>query len=152
MLILPCDVSVCVTNHLLLWHWVCPWPLGGSVQVGSRSQWESVQGEACSAQPRPAHIFFYLESTENASFPTTYLLHPQGTWLKSCICWGSIKVRTMNSGFNNCERDKVLCFQRLYLCVLIHCFIILKFNCNIILFSAEFLLCSKVNQLYTLFF
>ena len=90
---------------------------GDSVQVGSRSQWESVQGEVCSAQPRPSHILFYPQNTENASLPTTHLPHPKGTWLKSCICWGSIRVRTMNSGFNNCEREMIFCVFSSYIYV-----------------------------------
>ena len=106
MLILPCDVSVCVAHHQLLWHCLCPWGLGDSVHLCSSSQWESVQGEVCSAQPRPVYIFFYPQSTENAWFATTYLPHPQGTWLKSCIFWGSIRVRRMNSGFNHCEIER----------------------------------------------
>ena len=166
MLILPCDVSVCVADHLLLWHWVCPWALGDSVQMCSSSHWESVQGEVCSAHPRPAHIFFYPQSTENASFPTTYLPHTQGTWLKSCVYWGSIRARRMNSGFNHFEIEiriiwqvlsygkSYLCFQFLYLCVMIQSFIILNFNYNIILYNAVSFRCAAkwISYIYTLLF
>ena len=67
---------------------------------------------------------------------------PQGTWLISCICSGSISVRTMNSGFNNCERQMRFSFQFLHLCVLIHTLIILNFNCNIILYSTVSFCCA----------
>ena len=117
MLILPWDVSVCVANHQLLWHWVYPWLLGDSVQVNSRFQWESIQGQVCSEQLRPAHVFFYPQSTENASFPTTYLHHPQEAWLKSCICWGSFTIRRMNSGFNHCETKMRFCVFSSYIYV-----------------------------------
>ena len=86
-----CNISEILFNHvdpslwcqclcsksLLIWHWVCLWPLRDSVQVGSRSQWESVEGEVCSAQPRPAHIVFYPQSTESAPPPPTHLPHPR---------------------------------------------------------------------------
>ena len=154
MFFLPCDVSVCVANHLLLWHWVCPWAMGDSVQVGSRSQWESVQGEAFSAHSRPAHIFFYPQHTQNASLPATHLPHPQGTWLQSCICWGSIRVRTMNSGFNNCERQMRFCVFSYYIYVSWFTLIILNFICNIILYSTVSFCCAAewISYIYTLFF
>ena len=142
MLILPCDVSVSVANHQLPWHWVCPWLLGDSVQVDSRSQWESVHGEVFSAQPRPAHIFFYPQSTENASFPTKCLPHHQGTWLKSCICWGSIRVRRMNIGFNHCETEMRFCVFSSYIYVSWFSLIILNFNYNIILYNAVSFFCA----------
>ena len=147
MLILPRDVSVCVGNHLLLWYRVCPWTLGDSVQVGSRSQWESVQGEACSAQPRPAHFVFYPPNTENASLPTTHLPHPQGTWLKSCICWGSIRVRTMNSVIIIVRErwgsvfSVLMCLDSLF---------ILNFNCNILYSAVSFCCAAKwISYIYT---
>ena len=144
MLILPCDVSVCVANHLLLWHWVCPWPLGDSVQVGRKSQWETVPGEVCSAQPRPAHIVFYPPNTENASLPATHLPHPQGTWLKSCICGGRIRVRTMNSGFNNCEREMRFCVFSSYMYM--SWFTLLLFYILIVTSFFTVLLVSAVQQ------
>ena len=101
-----------------------PMTLGMSLTPGRQcsggqfvSQGVSPQ-EVCSAQRSPAHIVFYPQNTENASLPTTHLPHPQGTWLISCRCWGSISVRTMNSGFNSRERQMRFCvFSFIFMCL-----------------------------------
>ena len=100
-----------------------PMTLGMSLTAGrqcSGGQFVSVgvsPREVCSAETSPAHIIFYPQNTENASLPTTHLPHPQKTWLISCICWGSISVRAMNSGFNNYERQMRFCVFSSYIYV-----------------------------------
>ena len=151
MLIVPCDVSVYVANHQLLWHWVYPWALGDSVQVGSRSQWESVQGEVCSAQPTFSSIPKALRMLHYPPHicPTNRELGSNPVYAEEASASEEWTV-----DLSLWDRDEVLCFQFLYLCILIHSLIILNFNYNIILYNAVSFCCAAkwISYIYTFLF